>query len=195
MEIPNQKASTDIVGKVKSWFGSNKIVAPVILLCAFFIWFDNVTGALENTLRRFNIIESFTMSKDTRAGDFSCKFFEDARYRLFWIKEYTEAFQNKNSTKEQESAFDKYINASANWSSQLNYYKYSVNDFYGSSEVAAILKDSIPSKFQKMDMLLKKLKYRTDTVSNSGSIKTINTLRGNVDSILTVLATAKIDHK
>ena len=177
------KKDVNRVDKFILFFQNNKLSASIIVIGLFLIGFNTVTESGENTLRRLGLIKTFNTSTETSRGQFSSLLLENAWNRMFWMRVYTERVRLKAEIIEQQTAYQKYIDASETWSSRLMNYYLGLDEYYSGSNKRKILQEIIQPKFIQIGNLIRELKYRSDTISESMVIVKVDSIQNLVDDV------------
>ncbi|OUJ69950.1 hypothetical protein [Hymenobacter crusticola] len=171
------------VDDILQFFRNTKVTAVLIVVGLFLVGFNQVTEALENSLRRLGIIKTFNTSVETNRGQFSAKFVENAWNRMFWMRAYTEWVKIKIPESEQLMAYNKYITASEIWSSQLmNYYLW-FDEYYPGSGKRELLQETIQPKLVGIGRAIRRLRFNSSSISDSLIIARVDSIQNLVNDV------------
>ena len=180
------------------FFQNNRLTSFLILLGIIIIAFAKVTESGDTILRNLGVVKSYNVDQSTDRGKFSTTLIENAWNRMFWMRAYTERVRLNASTEEQKQAWQKYIDATERWSSNIMNYYLGLEEYYPKSGKREILEKTIQPQFIKAGAMIVKLKYAVDTLPQDIKISKIDSIQnivGNVNPDFYFLIDQPIDKK
>jgi len=167
------------------FFQNNKLTASIIFLGIFIIAFAKVTESGNSVLRTFGIVKSYNIDQATNRGKFSAALLENAWNRMFWMRVYTERIKLNSNSEEQKIAYQKYIDATEKWSSNIMNYYLGLEEYYPKTDKRIILEGTIQPKFREAAKMIQALKYSADTLQLESKIFKVDSIQNIVDNINT----------
>jgi hypothetical protein len=165
------------------FFKNNKFTSVLIFVCLIIIGLRQVTESGDSILRTLGFAKKYNVDQATNRGKFSSSLLENAWNRMFWMRAYTERIRLNASKEELNNAYQKYIDASEKWSSNIMNYYLGLEEYYPNSEKRNILQDKIQPNFISVGKLISDLKYSLDTMPRERIINRIDSIQQQVNDI------------
>ena len=165
------------------FFQNNKFTSTLILFGIIIIGFGKVADSSDSILRKIGIIKSYNVNQSTNRGRFSSALLENAWNRMFWMRAYTERIRLNATPDEKKLAWQKYIDASEKWSSNIMNYYLGLDEYYPNSGKRIILENTIQPKFIKVAHMITALKYSLDTLPKDIAISKIDSIQSLVNDV------------
>jgi hypothetical protein len=177
------KATETRVDVLIRFFQNNKLTASLILFGILIIALAKVTESGDSILRKLGIVKSYNIDQATNRGKFSSILLENAWNRMFWMRVYTERIRLNASTEDQKVAYEKYINATEKWSSNIMNYYLGLEEYYPNTDKRKILEGTIQPKFREAAKMIQILKYSNDMLLMDKKIMKVDSIQSIVDDV------------
>ncbi|WP_149242838.1 hypothetical protein [Dyadobacter sp. 32] len=164
-------------------FQNNKLTAILILVGIVVITFAKVTESGDSILRTFGIIKSYNVDQATDRGKFSSQLIENAWNRMFWMRVYTERIRLNANSDDQNVAYQKYIDATEKWSSNIMNYYLGLEQYYPKTDKRNLLEGTIQPEFIEAAKMIQTLKLSADTLKFEIKIIKVDSIQYIVDNI------------
>lgn len=165
------------------FFQNNKLTAILILLGIIIMAVAQVAQSGDSILRTFGLRKSYDVNVATNRGKFSNTLLENAWNRMFWIRAYTERVRLNTSPDEQKQAYQKYIDATEKWSSNIMNYYLGLEEYYPNTNKRELLEGTIQPQFIKAGQMIANLKYGIDTMSKESIIANVDAIQNLINSL------------
>ena len=129
------------------------------------------------------VVKTYDIDQATNRGKFSSELIENAWNRMFWMRVYTERIRMDTSIEEQTQAWQKYIDASEKWSSNIMNYYLGLEDYYPNTDKRKILEYRLQPKFIKTAQMIARLKYSIDVASRESQISKVDSIQNIVNDL------------
>lgn len=177
---PQKETRVDVL---LQFFHDNKFTAALIVTGLIVIGVAEVVESGDSVLRKIGLVKSYDVNQATNRGKFSSTLLENGWNRMFWMRAYTERIKLNASAEEQQDAYEKYIEASEKWSSNIMNYYLGLEEYYPSSNKRQILEGTIQLKFIEAAEVIRSLKFASDTLSARDKIIKIDLVQSIVSDI------------
>lgn len=175
---PEKKATR--VDLLITFFKNNPFTAIIIVFCLALIGFSNATESGEKLLRSFGIIKKYDVNLATERGRFSWDLIESAWNRMFWMRNYTERVRKRASADDQAKSWQKLMDATEKWSTELMNYYIGLDTYYQDSHKRDTLEVRIVPSINSAMQQIVDLRY---TLSSLDSLEVENRVKKIQDSI------------
>jgi hypothetical protein len=165
------------------FFQNNKLTASLILLGILIIALAKVTESGDSILRRLGVVKTYNIDQATNRGKFSSTLLENAWNRMFWMRVYTERIKRNATLEEQKQAWQKYIDATEKWSSNIMNYYLGLEEYYPNSGKREILEGTIQPQFIRVGQMIAALKYAVDSSSREVLISKSDSIQSMVNDL------------
>jgi hypothetical protein len=158
------------------FFQNNKISAVVIVLCLALIGLSKVVDSSNQLLRWCGIVETYDVNQVTARGRFSWELTETAWNRLFWMRNYTERIRRNAPTEDQAVSWQKLMQATEKWSTELMNYYIGLDTYYPESRKREILENQIQPSINAVMTNIVNLRYalpKLDSMAVETKVKEI----------------------
>lgn len=162
---------------------NNKMVATLIVVVTIIIGFDKLSGSIDNILRTLGIKRTYVVDQDSDRGKFSSNLLENAWNRMFWMRVYAERVKVGATKEEQLAAWQKYVDATEKWSSNIMNYYLGLEQYYPNSGKRDLLEDTIQPQFINIATEIRQLRFNKVPILDSEALKKIDTIQWNIDSV------------
>ncbi|MBP0624986.1 hypothetical protein [Cupriavidus consociatus] len=123
---------TDRANNVMSSLRNNRLIAAAIVVGALFTGLAQFSDSLEKLLVRLGVHpDALSLTRESQRDDVSRQLTSQAWRRFFWARAYLARVERDASQSEQDDAWHKYVEASAEWSSNFMIFVLAVDKFYG----------------------------------------------------------------
>lgn len=169
--------------KILKWVKNNIIIAIAIVFCITILATEKVISAVDTIARVTGLRKSYDVTENTERGRFSSALLENAWNRMFWMRVYTERVRVGAPKEEQLRAWQKYIDATEKWSSNIMNYLLGLEQYYPGSDKRSFLEDTIQPKLIEIGQMIRALKYPVDSISHNIVGPKIDSIQGKVDDV------------
>ena len=162
---------------------NSKTIAIFIIVSSVIIGFDKFSISIDSILRTWGVKKTYVVNQDSDRGKFSSNLLENAWNRMFWMKTYTERIRLRATKEEQIEAWQKYIDATEKWSSNIMNYYLGLEQYYPDSQKRDLLEDTIQPKLIAIGVRIRQLRFPIDSLTKDEIVKKIDTIQLKVDSV------------
>ncbi|MCF6404816.1 hypothetical protein L3C95_18095 [Chitinophaga filiformis] len=180
VDKPTKETRVDIIIR---FFQNNKLTASMISLGIIIITTAQVIQSGDSILRTFGLRKYYDVNVATNRGRFSNILLENAWNRMFWMRSYTERVRLNAPSDEQRQAYQKYIDATEKWSSNIMNYYLGLEEYYPNTNKRELLESTIQPQFIRAGQMITGLKYGIDTMSKENIIAKVDTIQNLVNSL------------
>lgn len=162
---------------------NNRFSALIIVFCIIFIGFSKVIESGNQIMRSLGIIQTYDVNQASERGRFSWELTEIAWNRLFWMRSYYQCVRLHATATEQAEAWQKLMDGTEKWSSNLVNYYIGLDTYYPGSHKRDTLENRIQPIFASVADDLLKLKYDLPKLDSIAVEKRLNTIGFEIDAL------------
>ncbi|MGQ7856595.1 hypothetical protein ACUN24_20350 [Pedobacter sp. WC2501] len=160
---------------------NNKFTGAIIFLGIILIAFAKVTESGDQLMRTFGLIKTYEVGQESPRGRFSAALIENAWNRIFWMRNYTRKVELGATKDEQAKSWDKLIQATEGWSSNLMNYYIGLDEYYPDGVKRKLLENVIQPKFEESTSMIVDIKYNMDSLNQAELGERITKVKNSVD--------------
>lgn len=181
--MTTEKSKESRVDSIIGIFQNNKYSSTLILIGIIIISFSKVVDSGDSIARKLGLIKTYNVDASTNRGQFSSQLVKNGWNRMYWIRSYTERIRLKAKEEDLEKAWDKYMDATEVWSSNIMNYYLGLEEYYPDNSKRVQLQYDIQPLFIKVHKIMVTLRYKSDSLSNEEIVNNINSAQKIVDDI------------